>query len=142
MSNSTIKISKNITKDRLPVQKKKKKKTNDNKKWSLTIFEYRKFQSKRKYLSIPDDKKFSLGNIRFETSVCHRSPNKLYLPVIHDPCRELDEQKHGRAGGKKKFPSPLEKFREHALCRPLKEAKAIEVSLNKLQKTSSFPTLF
>lgn len=52
--------------------------------------------------SIREDKKFSLGNIRFETSVCHRSPpppNKLYLPVIHDPCRKLEhptrlEQKH------------------------------------------------
>lgn len=56
---------------------------------------------------------------------------------------QLGEQKHGgEERGGKKFPSPLEKFREYALCRPLKEAKAIEVSLNKLQKTSPFPTLF
>lgn len=56
---------------------------------------------------------------------------------------QLGEQKHGgEEKGGKKFPSPLEKFREYALCRPLKEAKAIEVSLNKLQKTSPFPTLF
>lgn len=80
-------------------------------------------------------------------SVCHRSPNKLYLPVIHDPCRKLEHPTRGtkawvRGEGGKKFPSPLEKFREYALCRPLKEAKAIEVSLNKLQKTSPFPTLF
>lgn len=57
---------------------------------------------KENILSIREDKKFSLGNIRFETSVCHRSsppPNKLYLPVIHDPCCKLEhptrlEQKH------------------------------------------------
>lgn len=104
-------------------------------------------RGKKKYLSIPEDKKFSLGNIRFETSVCHRSPNKLYLSVIHDPCRKLEHPTRGtkawvRGEGGKKFPSLLEKFREYALCRPLKEAKAIEVSLNKLQKTSPFPTLF
>lgn len=76
----------------------------------LDNFRISKIPEQKKIPIHPDDKKFSLGNIRFETSVCHRSPNKLYLPVIHDPCRELDEQKHGRAGGKKNSPVRWKSF--------------------------------
>lgn len=108
---------------------------------------------KENILSIREDKKFSLGNIRFETSVCHRSPpppptnciSLLFMIRAVNSNIQLASNKstsEREREREKKFPSPLEKFREYALCRPLKEAKAIEVSLNKLEKTSSFPTLF
>lgn len=110
--------------------------------------EYRKFQRKRKYLSISDDKKFSLGNIRFENERLSSILQQIVSPVIHDPYRKLETrpphgQKHGRREeeGRKKNSPGWKSFENASLCRPLKEAKAIEVSLNKLQKTS-FPTLF
>lgn len=107
--------------------------------------EYRKFQRKRKYLSISDDKKFSLGNIRFENERLSSILQQIVSPVIRDPYRKLERpphrQKHGRREGREKNSPSWKSFENASLCRPLKEAKAIEVSLNKLQKTS-FPTLF
>lgn len=96
MSNSTIKISSSSWK--------RKKNNNNNNKRSLKEIEYLKFQKGKRKYSVHSrrqkvfTRQYSIRNERL-SSIPPPPPNKLYLPVIHDPCRKLEhptrlEQKH------------------------------------------------